>query len=215
VQAASAYLENSPSLKDYEDSDRLHTGARRSKGRHVQTIKACGYWGIGDLAFVQTAAGYASDDGEGKVDALIVLRKQGSEWRMLTASTDTLSNTTFVDELPVLASLIVTSAKSHDALNVPVLLTPKEGLLSPAPGVRFADFSWHPSSSEGEAAEIVEFASNGNARLFTILFFGAPPETEHLTSRVLEPVSGPWLWRVWSISESGAVSFSSARSFEY
>jgi len=215
VRAASAYLENSPSLKAYEDPARLHTSSREPKERHVNTVRACGYWGIGDLAFVQTTAGYSSADGGGKLDALIVLRKQGSEWRMLTASTDPISTTSFVDQLPLLASLVGRQSESHVPPNIPVLLTPGEGILTPAPGVRFADFSWHPSASGSEAAEIVEFAYNGDARLFTIFFSGNAPETEHLSAGLLWSVGNTWLWRVWSISQSGAVSFSSARAFDH
>jgi len=140
LRAASAYLQNSPSLKDYEDPDRLHTGVREPKQRDIKAIQACGYWGIGDLAFVQTTASYTSDDRDAKVDALIVLRKQGSEWRMLTGSTDPVSNSAFVDELPVLASLIAKPSISHGAPDAPILLTPGKGILTPAPGLRFADF---------------------------------------------------------------------------
>jgi hypothetical protein len=215
LRAAAAYLQNSPSLKDYEDSDRLRTEARRPKGRHVKTIRACGYWGVGDLAFVPTTASYSSESGDGQVDALIVLRRRRSEWRMLTGSTDPVSNSAFVEELPFMASLIAKPSMSQGPLDAPTLLTPGEGILTPAPGVRFADFSWHPSPSQGEVAEIVEFAYNGNARLFTIFFSGSPPETEHLSSGALWSVGNTWLWRVWSISESGAVVFSSARSFDY
>jgi len=215
LRAASAYLQNSPSLKDYEDSDRLHTNARRPKDWHVKTIRACGYWGVGNLAFVPTTARYSSESGDRQVDALIVLRQQGSEWRMLTAGTDSVSNTAFVDELPVLTSLTSKPSMSRAALEPPILLSPEGGILTPAPGVRFADFSWHPSSPEGEVAEIAEFASNGDAHLVAIFLSGSPPETEHLSSGILMATRGPWLWRVWSISESGGVSFSSARSFEY
>jgi hypothetical protein len=215
VKAAGAFLENSPSLKEYSDSARIQTEARRPKERHVNSTRACGYWAVGDLAFVQTTASYTSQDGGGKLDALIVLRKQGSDWRALTASTDPVSTSSFVDELPFLASLVSHPSVSRTAPDTPILLGPGEGILTPAPGVRFADFSWHPSSSEGEVAEIVEFAGNGDACLFTIFFAGNKPETEHLSAGVLWSVGGPWLWRVWSISESGAVSFSSARSFKY
>ncbi len=214
VKAARAYLEDSPSLKDYEDPARLHTGNGEAKGRHVNTIRACGYWGIGDLAFVLITASYSSEDREGKLDLLIVLRKHGSEWRMLIASTDPVSTSTFLDQLPFLASLVGGQPESN-LPDAPILLTPDEGVLTPAPGVRFADFSWHPSLSEGEAAEIVEFAYNGDARLFTIFFSGNAPETEHLSSGVLWSVRNTWLWRVWCISKSGAVSFSSARSFKH
>lgn len=215
LRAATAYLQNSPSLQNYEDSNRLHTKARQPKDRHVKMIRACGYWRVGDLAFVPTTASYSSEGGDGQVDALIALRQQGSGWRMLTASTDIVSNTAFVAELPVLANLTSKPSMSPAALEPPILLSLEGGILTPAPGVRFADFSWHPSSSEGEVAEIAEFASNGDTRMVVIFLSGSPPETEHLSSGILMATRGPWLWRVWSISESGAVSFSSARSFEY
>jgi hypothetical protein len=94
-------------------------------------------------------------------------------------------------------SLISKRSMSHDALDAPILLTPLEGVLTHAPGARFADLSWHPSTSESEVAEIVEFAYNGDARLFTIFFSGRPPETEHFSSGGLIAQRNTWLWRVW------------------
>jgi len=108
------------------------------------------------------------------------------------------SNTAFPDELPVLASLIAKPSMSHAALEPPILLSPEGGNLTPAPGVRFAGFSWHPSSSEGEGAEIAKFASRGDSRLVVIFPSASPPETEHLSSGILMAAPGPWLWRVWS-----------------
>ncbi len=215
LRAATAYLENSPSLKDFEDSDRLHTEARQPKDRHVKTIRACGYWRVGDLAFVPTTASFTSESGDEQVDALITLRQHSSEWRMLGVSTEKFYNTAILDELPILASLTTKVSTSRAVPKPPMLVSPEGGILTPAPGVRFADFSWRPSASEGEVAEIVEFASEGDSRLIAIFLSGSPPETEHLSSGWLIPRRAPWLWRVWSISESGAVTFSSARSFEY
>jgi hypothetical protein len=216
VQSASAYLEGSPSLKNFEDPDRLHTDVTEQKQRHVETIKACGYWGTDHLAFVQTISSYTSPGTIGWVDGLMALRRRGDQWRLLAASTDPASNTSFVNQLPGLVSLITKPGTPGSPPEPPSLLAPQDGEFPlPASGARFGDFSWHPSPSAGEVAEIAEFAYNGDARLFAIFFSGPAPATEHCSAGLLWSSNGKltWRWRVWSISDIGAVSFSQARSF--
>jgi len=79
VRSASAYLENSPSVRNFEDPDRLHTDVTEQKERHVQTIKACGYWGTDHLAFVPAIASYTSPGTIGWVSSLMVFRKQSDQ----------------------------------------------------------------------------------------------------------------------------------------
>jgi hypothetical protein len=214
TRSASAYLENSPSLRNFEDPDRLHTDVTEPKQRHVETIKACGYWGTDYLAFVPAIASYTSPGTIGWASTLMVLRKQSDQWRLLAASTDPVSNKSFVNQIPAMVRLITKPWTPNNAPEPPSLLSPHDGQFpAAAPGVRFGDFSWHPSPSGGEVAEIAEFAYNGDARLFAIFFSGLAPATEHCSAGLLWTAHGTWRWRVWSISESGGVSFSQPRSF--
>jgi len=214
TQSAHAYLENSPSLRNFEDPDRLHTDVTEQKERHVETIKACGYWGTDHLAFVPAIASYTSSGAIGWVSTLMVLRKQSDLWRLLAASTDPVSNKSFLSEIPDVVRLITKPWTPSNAPEPPSLVSPQDGEFpAAAPGERFGDFSWHPSPSGGEVAEIVEFAYQNDARLFAIFFSGPAPATEHCSAGMLWTARGTWRWRVWSISESGGMSFSQPRFF--
>jgi hypothetical protein len=214
MQSGRAYLENSPSLKNFEDPDRLHTSVTEPKERHVDTIKACGYWGTDHLAFVQAIASYTSPATIGWVSTLMVFRRLSDQWRLLVASTDPISNKSFVSEIPALAHLITKPWTPNNAPEPASLLSPRDGEFPvPAAGARFGDFSWHPSPSGDEVAEIVEFAYHDDARLFAVFFSGAAPATEHWSAGMLWTVRDTWRWRVWAISESGGVSFSQPRYF--
>jgi hypothetical protein len=214
MQSARAYLENTPTLKNFEDPDRLHTTVTEPKERHVETIKACGYWGTDHLAFVEATANFTAPGRIGWVSTLMVLRKQSDQWRVLAASTDPVSNKSFVSQIPAMVRLIIKPWAPSKAPEPPSLLSPQDGEFPAAtPGARFGDFSWHPSPSGGEVAEVAEFAYNGDTRLFAIFFSGPAPATEHCSAGMLWTVPGMWRWRVWSISESGGVSFSQPRSF--
>jgi len=209
-----AYLEGSASLQDFEDPDRLHTDVTSKKEHLVEAIKACGYWGTDHLAFVPTRASYTSPEAIGWVSTLMVLRKQDGPWRVLAASTDPVSNQSFVSEIPGLVRLITKPWVPPSDSEPSSLVEPPDGKYPvAAPGERFGDFSWHPSPSSGEVAEVAEFAYNGDARLFAIFFSGPAPDTEHLSAGMLWTWNGMWRWRVWSISESGDVMFSPPRTF--
>lgn len=174
----------------------------------------CGCWGTDHLAFVPAIVSYTSPGAIGWVSTLLVLRKQGEQWRLLAASTDPVSNNSFASQIPAMVRLITKPWTSSRVPEPPTLLAPQDGEFPvPAPGARFGDFSWHPSSSAGEVAEIAEFAYNGDTRLFAVFFSGPAPTTEHWSAGSLWTTGGEWKWRVWSISESGTVSFSPARSF--
>jgi hypothetical protein len=214
MQAARAYLQNDPSLRNLEDPDRLHTSVRKPKERHVETVKACGYWGTDHLAFVPAMASYTSPGTIGWASTLMVFRRLSEQWRLLAASTDPVSNNAFVSEVPAIVRLITKPWTAGNAPEPPSLLSPSDGQYPfAAPGSRFGDFSWHPSPSGGEVAEVIEFAYNDDARLITVFFSGPAPATEHCSAGLLWHSQGTWRWRAWSISESGSVSFSQPRSF--
>jgi len=225
-----AYVQGE-SLQAFEDADRLHTvGAdpnmlrtRRlilrpppeSPGR-VSEIKDCGYWGSDHLAFVQMAVTHESARTLGRLGVLLILRKQESEWRLLTASTDPISNATFLRQIPRLARLFKKAWTPSSSLSPAQLLLPEEGQHpGPADGGRFGDFIWQPSSSTDAVAEIIEFAYNNDARLFIRFASEEGPANEQLSECELMDTESLWKWRVWSVSDAGSVSFSEARSFQH
>jgi hypothetical protein len=214
LKAATAYLEGSPSIKNFEDPDRLHTDVLNPAGRRLEAIQPCGAWGNDRLVFVQMTASYTAPKAIGWVRLLMVLRKEHDAWSLLVASTDYLTNTTLVCHLPALARLIGRLGTSSRATDPPTLLDPQDGEFPlPPEGMRFGDFSWYPSTSDTEVAEFAEFAYNGDSRLVGIFFSGKMPPTERLSAGRLRTVPGMWKWRVWSISDSGTVSLSETRSF--
>ena len=182
--------------------------------RDVETIETCSYWGTDHLAFVQARASYTSPAAIGWASTLMVLRKLSDQWRLLAASTDPISNKSFVSEILAVVRLITKPWTPNNAPQPASLLSPQDGEFpEAAPGARFGDFSWHPSPSGGEVAEIVEFAYHDDARLITVFFSGAAPATEHCSAGLLWTAGGEWRWRVWAISDSGGVSFSQPRHF--
>ena len=227
-----AYVQGE-SLEAFEDAERLHTvgpdpnmAALKTRlvlrappeppGR-VSEIKDCGYWGSDHLAFVQLAVTYESARTLGQVDVLLILRKQESEWRLLTASTDPVSNATFLKQIPRLARLFKKAWTPDSSLSPAQLLLPEDGQYPrSADGEPYGDFTWQPSSSTDAVAEIIEFAYYNDARLF-IRF--ASEEGAANEQRSDGPLLGAsenlWKWRVWSVSDAGSVAFSEVRSFQH
>jgi hypothetical protein len=208
-----AYLQGAAaSLKVFNDVDRLHTAVTDQDQLQVSETKECGYWGNDHLAFVPMVLSYESAKSVGQIALLLVFRRQQSQWTLLALSTDP-TNTEFVNQLPKLVSLLH-RAWSPDRKPIPArLLAPEDGQYPhPAAGQRFGDFTWQPSTSTDVVAEIIEFGYTGNARLFIRLRPGNFAR-DQVSSGQLWTTNSPWKWRVWSISEAGAVSFSETRSF--
>ena len=232
--AARACLEDWGLLSAFEDPGRLHTDSAVVEELfpilpitpaeihtdivgelRVSGTKVCGSWGNDHLAFVQTVSTYQATRALGQLALLLVFRNQHGQWQLLAASTDRISNTRFVNEVPELAALLHQHAKQWNPPMPAKLLSPEDGQWpKTASGQPAGDFVWQPSPSPDVVAEIAEFAYCDDARLFLILFSGKHPETEKISARMLWSGSGDlWQWRVWSISKSGAVSFSEVRSF--
>jgi hypothetical protein len=173
----------------------------------------------------------------GSVTVLLVLRKQLSQWKLLTATTDPDSTDTegrvgmafqpFLRSIPRLANLLDKQWNSEDKPNPAELLAPADGQFpQPAAGQRFGDFSWQPSESTNVVAEIVEFAytapilgrhSNNEARLFIRFRSGnnSVKDQGSVSAGYLWTTRSIWQWRVWSISDTGDLSISESRSFRH
>jgi hypothetical protein len=216
TRMTTAYLEGSPEVREFEDADRLHATVMDQQQRTVSNTNVFGYWGVGPLAFLQMVSTYDSTVALGRIATLVILRKREDQWRLLAATTDPISNTQFVSELPHLVSLITNPSLTGRTPGPAKLLEPPDGVYpKPPKGERFGEFRWRPSASPNVIAEIVEFAYNADTRLFATFFSGSPPVIGELSAGNLWETRSVWKWRVWSISDTGAISFSHARSFPH
>lgn len=216
IPIARAYLQGDrTSLAAFEDPERLQTDMADPRQFNVSEIKGCGYWGDERLAFVPVVSSYESSKALGQISQLLVLRKQDTQWRLLTASTDPVSISRFPDGIPKLVSLFQ-EARTPGKIPPPAkLLAPEDGVYPEAGNQRFGDFVWQPSTSTEVVAQIIEFAYNDDARLFLRFFSDGGLANDHLSAGQLWTTRSLWRWRVWSISDSGAISFSEARSFSH
>jgi trypsin-like peptidase len=213
---ARAYLQGPVAwLQTLEDADYLRTDPKDRGPLQLSETKECGFGGNDHLAFVPIVFSYESANAVGQIPVLLILRKQQNQWQLLTASTDPISNTEFVSQVPQLMRLLQ-NPWVPDRKPIPArLLSPEEGQSpQPAAGQRFGNFTWQPSTSTDVVAEIVEFAYNGDARLFMRLS-SEKGENGQISDGLLWTTRGLWKWRVWSISNGGAVSFSTSRSFQH
>ena len=217
IPIARAYLQGDrKSLAAFEDRERLHTDVEHPRQLNIFEMKGCGYWGDQRLAFVPVVSSYESAKAVGQISLLLTPRKQQTQWQLLTGSTDPLSISRFPDGIPKLVSLLQ-EGRTPGGKPLPAkLLAPEDGQSPvPAHGQRFGDFVWQPSTSTDVAAQIIEFAYNDDARLFLRFFSGNTLANDQLSAGQLWTTRGLWRWRVWSISDSGAISFSEARSFSH
>ena len=228
-----AYLEgDANALASFEDDQRLRTEipdreprywprlysfpARDPKSRQILETKTCGYWGNDQLAFAPAVASYQSAEALGHISVLMVLRKRGNAWKMLAASTDPDTVTTFVAGLPKLVTSLQGARIPAGSLPPAQLLAPPDGQ-SPAPSFfkRYGDFIWKPNPSGEVVAQIVEFAYEDDARLFLRIL----PRKSHKTDRMSEgqiwTTGSEWKWRVWSLSRGSEITFSDVRSFRH
>ena len=214
VQAGPAYVEGALSLEAFQDPKRLYIKSSNQEQRKAFETRECGYWGNDQLAFVPMVISYESAQELGHATVLLALRRQESEWRLLVASRDPVTTANFLSQLPKLSSLLE-KPLTPDSTPLPAVLdSPDEGQFpKPPSGQRFGDFNWQPSSSVDVVAEIVEFAYTNDARLVVEFPSGDSRMSEQVSAGELWTTHGPWKWRVWSITEAGAVSFSEARSF--
>lgn len=214
VRIGTTYVAGTPSLEAFEDADRLHAEPANQEQLKVSETRECGYWGNDHLAFVPMVLSYESPRELGHVTVLLTLRRQKSGWRLLTASRDPITTTSFISQMPKLLSLLGKPWTSGATPSPAMLDTPEDGQFpQPPSGRRFGAFTWLPSSSVGVVAEIVEFAYKNDARLFVQFRSGTSPVSGQLSAGQLWTTQSRWKWRVWSITAGGNVSFSEASSF--
>ena len=212
---ASAYLDGAAAvLQRYEDRACLLVGGSGQEKVSIGSMRECGYWGNDNLAFVPVVATYEGEKSIGQTVILLIMRKQDTRWQLLTAARDPVSIGDFTKKIPRIVDLLEKN-RGYDQQPVPAkLLSPEAGgYPKPNGGQRFGDFVWQPSPSPSVVAEIIEFAYGDDARLFIKFRSEQNPTEDRLSSGHMWSTGGVWRWRVWSISDSGVVSFSEARSF--
>jgi len=215
IPMARAYLQgDTKSLAAFEDPARLHSERASPRQFNVSETKACGYWGDERLAFVPVVSTYESAKALGQISVLLILRKQQAQWQLLAASTDPVSVLRFPEGIPGLVKLLQEGRAPGENPIPARLVAPLDGQFPvPAEGQRFGDFVWKPSTSTDVVAQIIEFAYKDDARLFLEFSSGDSPANDQISDGQLWTTFSLWRWRVWSISNSGAISFSEARSF--
>lgn len=227
-QIAKAYLHDPDSARDYDDSDRLVAPGEQSESMELRETARCGYWGNEHLAFVSlmtayeseklpgrtpVASAFASHHSLGQVPLLLVLRKQDKQWRLLAASIDPITNGVFVRGVAKGISLLQGPVSRETELPPAVLLAPPDGQAS-EDDEDFGGFRWRPSPSENVVAEVAEFAYRSDARLFLRLReHSADAASDQVSAGRLATTGSEWKWRIWSISDTGAIAFSDVRSF--
>jgi hypothetical protein len=211
-----SYLGGTAALTSYDDAERLNTVNIDPWPYHAGKTKVCGFWGTSHLVFVQTDSTYQAMNSLGWVSSLVILRKEEDKWKLLAGSIDPVSNDEFVKGIPKIVARIGKPWIPGVAPQPAELLVPPDAK-STGVGKTIRAFRWQPSPSGDVVAEVAEFARNGDARLFVRLrsrdndyVLPSPISVEKLPI-----VHGEWRWRVWSISDSGAVAFSDPKSFTY
>lgn len=227
MEIADAYLRSPAQTTAWDDPDRLATEGTRWDSVNATETKTCSYWGNDRLAFVSLLATFEHEGYEGQphpvslaqgpligqMPILLVLRRRGAQWLLLAASSDPWSNEPFLREIQAFSKLLHGSASKQTSMAPAKLLSPDDGK-SPVPdaGQRFGDFTWQPSPSSDVVAQIAEFAYQNDDRLFFLpnQFGGA---LDRVSDGLVWNAESIWKWRVWSISDTGAIAFSDYRTF--
>lgn len=211
---AAAYLSgDSGGVVSHADPERLSGLRRNPEPITAGGSTVCGGWGNERVAFVTVTAAYQADTTIGHASVLLAFRKVSSQWQLLVAARDPVSNRDFVALLPTLAKMLARDAAAGPVPAPATLRSPRNGRLPiPAKGARFGDFEWRSSTSEDVVAEIAEFTYQDDARLF-LLQPRNPGVVRRVSAGQLWTTGGEWAWRVWSITSSGEIAFSESRTF--
>jgi len=213
-EVAAAYLAgDSAHLQRYADQQRLSGLRPNLEPVTVGDVVVCGSWGNERLAFATVTASYQADTTLGQASLLLGFLRTSSRWQLIVAARDPISNQDFVTSLPGLSRALVQGTLAGPPPTPAILQSPDNGHFPVPPnGARFGNFEWQSSTSDDVIAEIAEFRYRDDARLFLL-----QPSNRGVPQRVsvgqLWSTRDEWTWRVWSITKSGEVAFSEARTF--
>jgi hypothetical protein len=222
-EAASAYLRSDRNgLAQVADPDLIQRGPdakllaqpfdQDRAPLSVTGVQQCSYWGNNRLRFGIVVLRFEMPKMIGDAPVLLILRNDGRRWHLLAGTEDRYTISQLSSELP--------RVRFKEAPPGPPSVPTSAKLLAPAaghspqasPGQRFGDFVWQPSPSAGVVAEVAEFSSPFLSRLFFSKREGQPPAQDSVSAgQLMGRPDLRWHWRVWSISDSGAVAFSETR----
>jgi hypothetical protein len=174
--------------------------------------------GNSNIAFARVEMRFQSKALLGADPVLVVLRREGAQWKAFAMSVDVHS----VRALPDLCLLAVQQQSNPEAPRVPRLIFPSDG------GVLGGDcrsFSWEiPSGGEPIAAQICQVLLNWAdvpswPELRLKVYPGEPRVRSLLLSETSKDLTGlsakEMSWNVWTISKSGRISVSEVRRYGF
>jgi len=231
IAAARAYLTcDAPRLASLSDDARLGVQCfLPGADRRVDAVELCSISGNRNLIFASLISSFEAERGAlptcgedwlpsailGHQSLLAILRRTNSGWQLLTISDDRLSvNASTVLQFQRLAALLRNGLENQEAAAHSPQLVSMDGIYPrAAPGNRFGDFVWRPSTSADIVGQVAEFTGVFTDREFTRLFPLSADEGQLSTGKLMGDIGSPFQWRVWAITKNGAVVFSERRSF--
>jgi hypothetical protein len=214
-----AYLQwNANRIRSVADPERLETeipAYRRLTSvpwepAAVRAVTLCGLRGNDQLAMAWTNVSSESLGEIGHTRVVVILRKVGSDWKLLVASRDPVTNRDFVNDLRARPTLFPSPSRDRNAPAPPLLLAPAPMAYPLAADGEFGIFTWQKSPSRDVATEIAEFAYDNDARMFWVDPMSSV-QVQQISEDKLWHTNSIWQWRVWSVSAAGDVAFSESR----
>ena len=223
TNVATSYMQwNRNSIRSVSDPERLETAVTgygpgnlqfpmRWEPAEVRAVTLCGLRGNNHLAMAWTNVSAESRGEIGHTRIVVILRKDGSGWRLLVAARDPVTNRDFVNDLRARQTLFPFPSRDRSVPAPAFLLSPPP-MASPVPadGERFGIFSWQKSPSTDVAMQIAEFAYDNDARMFVVDPIGNASH-QQISEAKLWHTNSIWQWRVWSVNAAGDVAFSESR----
>lgn len=214
TDVSTAYLKGDTiGVQGFSDPDRLPPTPHTRGAMNVGGVRVCGTWSSDKLAFATVNAAYEADDALGDARLLLVFRRPAARWQLLVVTRDPISVGTFANDAPRLIARLSGQQRSG-ALPMPArLVDPVTGQLPRSrPSDHFGVFEWESAASDDVVAEIGEFAYDEDARLFLVLPV-QPGARQTISAGRLWTTRREWSWRIWSVSRTGELAFSEARTF--
>ena len=214
ANVAPAYMTGDTiAIQAASDPDRMR-GEPRSQGVvSVGRIRSCGAWRNDKLAIARVNVAYEADRALGDARLLLVFRKPANRWQLLVVTRDPISTGDFLDDVPQVMARLAGGSRQSGAPIPAVLQSPSPGHMpAAAVGQRFGAFRWESGPSDTVVAEIAEFAYDDEARLFLVVPV-MPGGFHEVSAGKLWTTKREWSWRIWSVSQTGELAFSEARSF--
>jgi hypothetical protein len=230
VSATRAYLDcDQSTLAAISDESRMVQQCFMPQSEtKVESVRACSVAGNQKLAFVSLVSSFSGKVNDpraldsskpgmnlGQQSIFAVLTNQSGTWRLLAITHDPVNTR---PRIPVTTNTFMKSLDHGPATAItpePARLLTPNGVYPPAqPGERFGVFIWEPSRSTDVIGQVVEFMWGKETNWGLTRLFFLPPGGNQISSGLLM-VGGTTMWRVWSVSKSGAVVFSEQHSFKH